>query len=247
MIAAAGQPAASAGESEREWWPALRLALLMIAGPVAAITSILLIAVYFVPYPTDKLQPEGPDWVVVDDIPAPIVMAIVQSEDHRFYDHRGVDGGGILRAVWSNYKSGGLVDGGSTITMRLVRLLHSPGEDRTWTRKVEESVLALRLERAVTKRTILEQYLNRAYFGHDTYGIGAASKLYFGKVAPNLSVGEGILLAAILRDPDRFDPYRQLAATLGRRDHIVRLLVSRDLMSASEAERISSQRPVLAR
>jgi membrane peptidoglycan carboxypeptidase len=219
----------------------------MIAGPIAAMTSVLLVAVYLLPYPTERLDDKGPDWIVVEDIPAPIVMAIVQSEDHRFYDHGGVDGGGVLRAVWANYKSGGLIDGGSTITMQLVRLLHSPGEERTWTRKVEESVLAMRLERAVDKRTILEQYLNRAYFGHDTYGIGAASRLYFDKPAPSLSLAEGILLAAILREPDRFDPYRQLAATLGRRDHIVRLLVSRDLMSVREAERISSQRPSLAR
>ncbi|HUS65679.1 MAG TPA: transglycosylase domain-containing protein [Kofleriaceae bacterium] len=222
------------------------------------------IAVHGWDYPVERLSPDrgGPlvlvdrhgievarvageggrdEWVPLGRVPALAVATFLASEDDAFYQHGGVDLGGLGRAAWLNARERRVGYGGSTITMQLVRMLHSRGEPRTLRNKIGESVLAMRLERAVDKQTILEQYVNRAYFGNGASGIEAAARLYFGKPAAALSAGEATLLAVLPRAPTAYDPVRHLDAALRRREHVFGLLAEHGVLSAAEIERARAQ------
>jgi penicillin-binding protein 1C len=186
-------------------------------------------------------RPDRAHWVPLADIPAIAVSAVLESEDHGFWHHRGVDGRGIARAAWLDLRAGRLAYGGSTLTMQLARLLISPGRDRTVGNKLREALLALRLERALGKRQILEQWMNRAYFGRGAYGIDAAARLYFGKPVSALSTAEVVLLACLPRAPHGYDPIERLPAAVGRRDRVLALLVRRGVLAADDAERARRQ------
>jgi penicillin-binding protein 1C len=185
--------------------------------------------------------PDRAHWVPLADIPAIAVSAVLESEDHGFWDHRGVDGRGVARALWLDVRAGKLAYGGSTLTMQLARLLISPGEGRTIGNKLREALLALRIERALGKRQILEQWMNRAYFGRGAYGIDAAARLFFGKPASALSTAEVVLLACLPRAPRGYDPIDRLPAAIGRRDRVLALLVKRGVLSADDADRARRQ------
>ncbi|HEU0031319.1 MAG TPA: transglycosylase domain-containing protein [Kofleriaceae bacterium] len=195
-----------------------------------------------------RLPAKGADtthWVQLGEIPSIAVSAVVESEDARFWDHRGIDGLGVARAVWLNLRGGRY--GASTLTMQVARMLISPGAPRTVTAKARESVLALRIERAVDKRTILEQWMNRAYFGNGAVGIDAAARLYFGKPASALSDGEALLLAIIPRAPTGYDPLQHRDAALRRRDYVAELLVRRGVIDTDTAARIRTTPLAIAR
>ncbi|MGE0870146.1 MAG: transglycosylase domain-containing protein [Kofleriaceae bacterium] len=188
-------------------------------------------------------------WTELGRIPAIAVSAVIESEDHNFWRHRGVDGMGIVRAAWLDLQGGRY--GGSTLTMQLARMIATAGEPRSISAKLRESLLALRLERAVDKRTLLEQWMNRAYFGNGAYGFAAASKLYFGKPPSALSDGEAVLLAVLPRAPTAYNPWRSLDAAVRRRDRVLELLVERgvitgDTARAARATRISIGHHALA-
>jgi penicillin-binding protein 1C len=173
-------------------------------------------------------------WTTLDELPAIAVSAVVESEDAGFWDHRGIDGMGIARALWLDVRGAHFGYGGSTLTMQLARMLR--GDDkRTLGAKLDESLLALRIERAVDKRTILEQWMNRAYFANGAYGFDAAARLYFGKPAGALSLGEATLVAVIPRAPAAYDPLVHLDAALARRDHVLDLLVDRGVIDDATA------------
>lgn len=172
-------------------------------------------------------------WTPLGELPAIAVSAVVESEDDRFWDHGGVDGLGIARAVWLDLQGGRF--GGSTLTMQLARMLATAGEARTLSAKLRESLLALRIERAVDKRTILEQWMNRAYFGNGAYGFAAAAQLYFGKPPGGLSDGEAALLAVLPRAPTAYDPYHHMDSALRRRDRVLALLVERGVLTEQRA------------
>lgn len=171
-------------------------------------------------------------WVPLERISPHLVHATLASEDHDFYEHDGVDWSAMTRALWLNLRGGDF--GGSTITMQLVRL--TAGPPRTFAGKLSQMVLALRLERALGKREILEQYLNRVYYGNGAWGAEQAAAVYFGKRAATLSVGEAALLAVLPRGPTYYDPFREAARTLGRRRHILSLMQKRGYLSREEAE-----------
>lgn len=239
----------------------LGLALAVLAAAAMAI------AVYGWTYPTGELSPgrggpllimdrhdrllrnvPGPAhrpgraaWVPLERVPSHAVLAVIASEDRRFYEHPGVDVLGLGRALWLDVKGGRIAYGGSTITMQLVRMIDPDLRGRTVANKVVQIVQALRLERAVDKRFLLEQYLNRAYYGNGAYGIEAAARLYFDKPAASLSAGEATLLAVIPRAPSGYDPVRRLDRALRRRDHVFGLLERRGWMSAAEVERARAQ------
>jgi penicillin-binding protein 1A len=144
--------------------------------------------------------------VTVDNLPKYVSNAVVAIEDHRFYQHGGVDFLGILRALVKNLISGRIVQGGSTLTQQLAKnLFLSP--NRSIKRKVQELVLALWLEKKFTKKQILSIYLNRVYFGSGAYGIDAAAYRFFGKRAKNLSLFEAAKLAGILKSPAKYSPF----------------------------------------
>jgi penicillin-binding protein 1C len=186
--------------------------------------------------PIATLAAQGADrlhWTRLGELPAIAVSAVIESEDEHFWRHRGVDGAGVVRAAWLDLHGGRF--GGSTLTMQLARMLISEGAPRGWRAKLGESLLALRIERAVDKRTILEQWMNRAYFGNGAYGFEAAARLYFGKPASALSDGEATLLAAIPRAPTGYDPLVRLAAATARRDRVLGLLVERGVIDEPTA------------
>ena len=180
-------------------------------------------------------------WVPIGELPAIAVSAVIESEDHGFWDHRGVDGRGVARAAWLDLRAGRAAYGASTLTMQLARMLISEGEARTVGNKLQEALLALRIERAVAKRTILEQWLNRAYFGHGAYGLDAAARLYLGKPATGLSTGEAVLLACLPRAPTAYDPIERLPAAIRRRDRVLDLLVQRGVLDGDAAARARAQ------
>ncbi|HTJ42512.1 MAG TPA: transglycosylase domain-containing protein [Kofleriaceae bacterium] len=186
-------------------------------------------------------QADRDHWVALGDIPAVAASAVIEAEDDGFWEHRGVDARGIARAAWLDLRAGRAAFGGSTLTMQLARMIDSQGEARSWTNKLSESLLALRIERAVDKRTILEQWMNRAYFGNGAYGIEAASELYFGKRAAALSTAEAVLLAVIPRAPAGYDPITHLDAALRRRDYVLELLVDRGVLTKTDAALAQAQ------
>jgi penicillin-binding protein 1A len=148
--------------------------------------------------------------VELDDIPAFVRNATVAVEDSRFYSHHGIDPKGILRAAWTNYQAGRVVEGASTITMQVARTLFL-SRDRTWHRKLREMILAWRIEQRFSKDDILKMYLNQVFYGHNAYGIEAAAQIYFDKSAKELTLGEGVLIAGLTRAPNTYSPIHNLA------------------------------------
>ncbi len=153
--------------------------------------------------------------VGLDTLPAHVPQAFLAIEDQRFYAHDGVDLRGVFRALWVNFRAGRSVQGGSTITMQLVKnLILTP--DRELRRKIQEMRLARQLEEHLTKTEILELYLNRIYLGARAFGIEAAARRYFDKPATELTLAEAALLAALPKAPSRLDPTVNLAAAQAR-------------------------------
>ena len=133
--------------------------------------------------------------VPLKELPRHVPQAFIAIEDRRFYSHYGIDPIGIARALVANVLRRGVAQGGSTLTQQLAKNLFLT-QERTLTRKVQEVVLALWLERKFSKTEILELYLNRVYFGAGAYGVEAAAQRYFGKPAQKLTVAEAAMLAA---------------------------------------------------
>jgi penicillin-binding protein 1A len=152
---------------------------------------------------------------------APVLQdAVVAIEDARYFDHDGVDPRGLLRALSRDLRSGEADEGGSTITQQYVRAVMLDA-DKTLARKVREAVLALRLEHQYSKREILERYLNTVYFGNGTYGVEAASRLYFARSATDIDLAQAALLAGLIQAPERTNPHRDPAAAQHRRDVVL--------------------------
>lgn len=145
-------------------------------------------------------------WVSLEELPSHVSQAFIVSEDDQFRNHRGVDLEAIARAAVSNYRAGGTVQGGSTITQQVVKnvLLSS---ERSYTRKAKEAILAMRLEEQLSKDQILELYLNLIPLGSGTYGVEAAAQEYFGVSARSLDVGQSALLAGLAPAPSRYSPH----------------------------------------
>ncbi|MBI5494533.1 MAG: penicillin-binding protein 1C [Deltaproteobacteria bacterium] len=163
-----------------------------------------------------------------------LVAATLAGEDHRFFQHGGLDGLALVRAVWLDAQRGRWAFGGSTLTQQLARLLE-PGP-RTVARKLRQAFTALVLEAHLSKAEILDEYLARASYGGDLVGASAAAAAYLGKDVSQLSLGEAALLAVIPRAPRRYDPRRHLDEALRRRDRVLSLLVQRGEVTAAEAD-----------
>ena len=167
-------------------------------------------------------------------IPGVLVDAVIAIEDRRFYEHDGVDVRGIARAAARDVRAGSAKEGGSTITQQLVKnTLVTP--ERDVRRKVREAALALGLERSLTKDQILERYLNTVYFGQGAYGVGAASRVYFGHPADKLTLPEAALLAGLIRSPTRADPLHDAKAARARRGQVLDAMVATGAATTAEA------------
>ena len=171
----------------------------------------------------------------VDQLPDHVKNAFIAAEDARFYDHPGVDAVRILGAAWSDFKAGAFVEGASTITQQLIKLTHLSSR-KELSRKVDEAILAVQLERIYGKDQILERYLNTVYFGSGYYGLETAARGYFGVSAPELTLDQAALLAGVLKSPARFSPHRRPEASVGRRGVILHLMAEYGMISGSEAD-----------
>src|SRR5215813_110687 len=153
-----------------------------------------------------ELHVERRIFVPLAHIPQTLRDAVIATEDRRFYSHFGVDPIGIARAVYQNYRRGRIVEGGSTITQQLTKVLFLT-PDKSLERKMKEAALAFELERRYPKDRILEMYLNQVYFGNGAYGVEAASRTYFGKSVTEIGLREAALLAGLPRAPTTYSPF----------------------------------------
>jgi len=173
-----------------------------------------------------------------EQIPDILKKAIIATEDPRFYSHPGIDILGILRAMKEDIrirKKLRKLHGGSTITMQLAKELFLHPR-QTVRRKIQESLLALQIEKKYSKQEILTLYCNQFYLGHGAYGVEAASQLYFGKKASELNLEEAAMIAGIFRGPSKYSPYSRRDETLGRRNHVLKRMVEERYISEEEAE-----------
>ncbi|WP_425374131.1 transglycosylase domain-containing protein, partial [Microvirga calopogonii] len=158
--------------------------------------------------------------VSLQELPPYLPKAFVAIEDRRFYDHWGIDPVGIARAVYRNLAHKGGLQGGSTLTQQLAKNLFLT-QERTASRKIQEAILALWLERNYSKDQILELYLNRVYFGAGAYGVEAASQRYYGKSARNISLSEAAVLAGLVQSPSRLAPNRNPERAQARAELVI--------------------------
>jgi penicillin-binding protein 1A len=171
--------------------------------------------------------------VALADFPDHLIKAVLATEDRRFYEHFGIDIPGTGRAVVSNARAGGVVQGGSSITQQLAKNLFLSNE-RTIERKVKEAFLALWLETRLTKNEILKLYLERAYMGGGAYGVDAAAQFYFGKSARDVNLAEAAMLAGLFKAPTKFAPHINLPAARARANVVLDNLVDAGFMSEGQ-------------
>ncbi len=182
--------------------------------------------------------------VPLSEVPDHVQQAVIAAEDRTFYSNQGVDPKGILRAAFSNAR-GNSTQGASTITQQYVKVFYL-SQERTLTRKVKEAFVSLKLQRQMSKRQILEGYLNTIYFGRGAYGIQAAAQAYFDTNASELTVREGAALAAILNSPSNFDPGNGAdarARLLGRYQYVLSGMASAGNIPTARAERLKERLP----
>ena len=161
--------------------------------------------------------------VPLDRVSPHMIDALLAVEDRRFFSHHGLDGIRIVKAAWRNWRRGRIVEGGSTITQQLARLEQlTPA--RTFSRKIREASIAVRLEERYSKQEILHAYLNAVYFGDGYYGVEAAARGYFGKAAADLQPHEAALLAGLVRSPSGYSPSQAPQRALARRNLVLRLM-----------------------
>ena len=173
------------------------------------------------------------DSIPLEQYPDHLIKAVLATEDRRFYDHFGIDPSGLVRALATNAKAGGVRQGGSTITQQLAKNLFLNNE-RTIERKVKEAYLAIWLETRLTKNEILKLYLDRAYMGGGAFGVDAAAQFYFNKSARDVSLAEAAMLAGLFKAPTRFAPHINLPAARARANVVLDNLVESGLMTEGQ-------------
>ena len=180
------------------------------------------------------------DAAKISELPRYVPLAVVAIEDRRFYSHFGIDPIGLVRAFYTNYKAGRVVQGGSTLTQQLAKNLFLKPE-RTYERKFQEAVLALWLENKYSKDEILQLYLNRVYFGAGAYGIEKAAQRFFGKSARDLSLSEAAIMAAVLKAPSSYNPVRHPKRAAQRANEVIKVMIETGLITEEEARQASGK------
>ena len=177
-------------------------------------------------------------------IPEVAQRAVLAIEDDRFYDHEGVDVRAIARALVANVRSGGIEEGGSTITQQLVKqTIIAPGDiaDQTLKRKIDEAALARQLEKRLTKDEILYRYLNTVYFGNGAYGIQAASRAYFDRGVHRLKLRHAALLAGVIQSPHTYNPFRNRQRAKARRNVVLARMKELGWVGPLQADRAAEK------
>ncbi|MBO6678621.1 PBP1A family penicillin-binding protein [Parvibaculum sp.] len=176
--------------------------------------------------------------VPLGEMPPYLIKAVLATEDRRFYEHNGFDPRGIARAMWTNVKSFGFVEGGSTITQQVAKNLYLDNSRTIW-RKAQEALITMWLENNLTKDEILSLYLNRIYMGAGNYGMDAAARYYFGKSVRDVSLAEAAILAGLPKAPSRFAPTNDIERARARAGQVLDRLV--DAGSLTEKEVIGAR------
>lgn len=183
--------------------------------------------------------------VDIGNISRDLINGTIATEDKDFYTNPGVDFVGIGRAVVQNITQGRVTQGGSTITQQLAKNIlidKTQKADRTYRRKLVETVLALRISQRYSKDEILEMYLNEAYYGHQAYGVEAAAQTYFGKHAKDLDLAEASLIAGLPQAPSEYDPLLHLDAARERQSIVLQRMVEENYVSVDQAARAKSEK-----
>ncbi len=183
--------------------------------------------------------------IPLSKIPKRVREAVIAIEDERFYEHQGVDLRAVLRALLANAQSGEIREGGSTITQQLVKnLIISPGAiaDRTLERKITEAALSRQLEKKLSKKEILESYLNTVYFGNGAYGVQEAARTYFGRPAGKLTLAQAATIAGLIQAPEDYDPYDDPKAATERRDLVLSKMRQLGWASPEKVDRAQKQK-----
>ena len=182
-----------------------------------------------------EIGPVSHDKLKADAIPPLIKQAFIASEDRRFNEHRGVDPQGILRAAFSNLQAGDVVEGASTITQQLARLVFL-NQDRNYGRKIREMRLAQKIEEKYTKNEILQQYLNLIYLGSGAYGVADAAHAYFSKTPEKLTLAEAATLAGIVPAPSRYSPIENKELATKRRNEVLDKMADAGFITPEQAK-----------
>lgn len=174
--------------------------------------------------------------ISIDQMPPYVYQAVVAVEDARFYEHSGIDPWGIARAMVSNIKAGKMVEGGSTLTQQLVKVIYLTPE-RKLKRKIKEAIVAYRLDKELSKEKILELYLNQVNFGRGAYGIQAAAINYFGKKdVKDLTLAEAAMIAGIPKGPSIYAPHLNMKRAVARRNHVLKRMLEVKFITQEEYE-----------
>ncbi len=189
--------------------------------------------------------PRYGDRVRLSDLPDYVPLAFLAAEDHRFYRHGPIDLQAIARATYVNWRAGRVVQGGSTLSQQIAKSLFLTPE-QTLERKAQEAVLAWRLERILTKDEVLELYLNRVYFGANTFGADGAARTYFAKPASQLSLSEAALLASLPKAPSRLALHNDMEAALARSRWVLQRMRDTGWISEAQMQAALADTPRLA-
>ena len=192
----------------------------------------------------NTFKEENREYVKYDDIPARIIEGLVAIEDTQFFEHSGINPDAISRAIIKDIKAGGFVEGASTLTQQLIKMLILTREKKI-IRKVKEALLAIRLETILTKEEILERYLNHVYFGHGYYGIKTAAKGYFNKDLYELSLKEMAILVGLPRAPSFYDPTKNLKISLARANQVITRLDTLGWINKDQYENSMKEIPII--
>ena len=176
------------------------------------------------------------------DMPKHLRQAVLAIEDKDFYEHGGVSPWAIVRAALANVTRGRIEQGGSTITQQYVKNVYTGGE-RTFSRKIKEAILAVKIDKKFSKDEILTKYLNTVYFGNGAYGVQAAAQTYWGISAKKLSVAQSALLAGLIQRPEAYDPVDDPEAAMGRRNVVIDRMVAEGYVTKAEAAELKA-RPI---
>lgn len=182
--------------------------------------------------------------VTLDKTPKTLQQAILAAEDDRFYQHGGIDTMGVLRAALSNLTSGGAKEGASTITMQVARNFFLSSE-KTLTRKLNEALLAIKIEHSLSKDEILMLYINQIYLGQRAYGFGAAARTYFGKPIEQLSLAESAMLAGLPKAPSRYNPVVNFPRAQTRQHYILHRMLDLHYITEDEYTAAMNQKLVI--
>ena len=182
--------------------------------------------------------------LVYSELPEQMIQAFLAAEDNRFFEHPGVDYQGILRAAFQLLLTGEKRQGGSTITMQVARNFFL-SRKKTYTRKMNEILLALKIERELDKEKILELYLNKIFMGHRAYGVGAAARVYYGKTVAELDLAQTAMVAGLPKAPSRFNPIANPKRALERRNYVLGQMKKQGYIPVDEYQAALSQ-PVTA-